>query len=976
LTTSTTSNNATQSLLPLVNVIVGPGGFASSTPALDAQQRTQVAFGNFMDVAVSGSSSVAASLGPVQATASGQVQASSAVDVRAVVITQAGVWSDSPTVRVAAQVHDAVFNTRAAAAVVTINVTPASFSASAASGSCNTGGSISGHCVAAVSIPSTWFTVSTHDETLNVTYRLGSSGAWLDAGQIALHAKLVAPSNTVGVTLSLPTYPLHVGEQFTVNVQAFAGTYAINTFRMIFETASGQLQISSVTWNTGVWAASVLSATNYQSVITASPANPASRPVTASAPETLCQVTFTVLSTVTLDAAASINCTVVDLFDNQGLSAYAVTPASATFWDRDSVSSSPGHVYVENTDVVGLLPYTSQSAEFVNMAVLTGQTIQQALVVLGVRRGGAVSTLSSGLSCVSSDSASLQVQSGCSNMYVNGSETSGSARVDVTVTYGSLTSTVWARVWHPDQPLAWQAADTTLNAVSGWLDAGNACRQRYQSTKLRVFATFRCSSSLAFVGDVTSRVAGKLASSDPTTAAFAPGTSMLTGLAAGTVNISLSVPQSQQLGYQTVVVSDVAVHAVSLAVTPVESIVLSGVPSSITAGSAQTATAAIQQTLTREFQSAYVYVEAAMEDGSSAVLTVADGLNLTSGNTSVLQIAGQTVVAVGSGTGYIVNAAWLSGSCSNITLATGVGSANSTLPTPTGVEISVSATKLTAVGDAAALVGVATQASITVRLVYADGTKKDMTNDTRTVFDDTSLDSSDVVKVTRGSNNMPLIAASGPAGSGSVLVKFTHVTVSGSQALLVVLGQSASLGASPYPSFTGSDAVNDVVLNLIAETGVYQQVYLRLTLMLTDSSSSRVDASSSTSYQTRAVGSSTPVARVVTLGSGSSKNVVSKNSTDVDGAVDIVGVFAGTIVSNALTVSVSSSKVIVQSIDSISFPATLTGTAGTTAQAKFGVTFNDSSKWTSSALFSGNNLVLNNLVSFATSNAEIGRAHV
>ena len=300
--------------------------------------------------------------------------------------------------------------------------------------------------------------------------------------------------------------------------------------------------------------------------------------------------------------------------------------------------------------------------------------------------------------------------------------------------------------------------------------------------------------------------------------------------------VSISSVRSSALGNLTLSVSSTLVTVTSLQVTVVQAITLSGVSSSISANGSYSAIATIQQQLTQEFQSAYVHVFAVTSDGAYMPVTVSNGLNLTSLGTNVIQISGQNIIAVGSGSGALVSAQLGSGVCSNATVGYGLGNISANLPLPTGAEIVVSTSRLSVAGDPATLVGLGTQISLTINLIYAGGRRQAMTNDSRTIIDAASLDPSNVINITRGALNMPSVVANGPSGSGTLLVKFTHVSVNATNVFTVVLAQSGSISSSPYPSFANSDSVSDTVLNLIGETGAFQQIYLKFGLTLSDSS--------------------------------------------------------------------------------------------------------------------------------------------
>jgi len=210
-------------------------------------------------------------------------------------------------------------------------------------------------------------------------------------------------------------------------------------------TTDANVQINSITYNSAVWGASVLATSGNQYLISASPASPLTRSVTASGAETLFQVSLSVVGSAAVNVDAAINCSVFDLYDAKGVAVYTQFPSSASYYDRYGSNNVGGHVHVANNSVVGVLPYVSQS-EFVNTAAITGVQVQSAMSVLGLMSDASAVTLSSGLSCVSGNPSIVQVTSSCSLVYLTGSEISGSSKVGVSVSYGGFVSTVFTRV--------------------------------------------------------------------------------------------------------------------------------------------------------------------------------------------------------------------------------------------------------------------------------------------------------------------------------------------------------------------------------------------------------------------------------------------------------------------------------------------------------------------------------------------------
>ena len=948
--------------LTLFSIASGPGFFTSAV-SRSALNQSQVTLTSLFNAVPLSSTVLQASLGPISATSLTSASLAPAAHVDALLVTQTPIRSDSPFANAIFRVHDSAFNVACQGSVIQATLTP-SFSGSIVTGSCIPASS-TGLCTVTFTIPATWFSMGVNG-TAAVAYALVGVLGSTSLGSVTIVADPVVPS-VVGAIMHLPLHDLYVGSSFTATVFAYTGAFSVNTFRMVISTVVGQVNITDVTFNGVVWGASVLVVSSNEVVITASPANPTTRPVSALAPEQIFQVQMTVLSSANVDVPAVVTCSVIDLFDAKGNAAYSATPTSATFYDRYGSNSMSGRVFVANNGVIGILPFAAQS-EFVNTAVLSGQNLQAAITVLGIQADTTQITVSSGLTCASSNSSVIQVGATCNNVFLNGTETAGAPSSNVVVYYGTLNAKIAFRIWYPDAPLSWSVSDALLSPIGGYMNATTGCSQIFQSGTINAQATFRINSTAQFSADVTALIQGRLQSNNTSVAFIVPGSPVVSGVGVGTALITVSGARSAVFGGVVVAVNAQAVYPTVLIVTPVQSITISNVPAQASAHGSFTAAASISQALTLVSQTAYVYATAVLSDGMQMALSTATGLVLASLDNTVVQVSGQNIVPINSGYGVFVDAQWQGGVCNNVTLIEGHGIVNITLPTPIGAEIVVSASRITAASDSAVLLSIPTQSTLTVNLVFADGHRQDVTNDSHTVYNDVVLNPNNIVRLMRFANNLPYIVATGAAGSGSVFVNFTNFNVSASVAFQVVLVAAGSIASSPMPMFSGSDAINDVNMDLIGQTGVYQQLYIRFTLTLTDGTMQRVDASSSSSYQTRLTGTTTPATSTVSFGSGTSKNVMTRLAVGSPGRVDVVGTFNNVIVSNALTITVTTTKLVIIGIDSLSFPTTLEGVVGATSQPTFGITLSDSSQWTSSSLFTGTSISLSNLVAYSTSN--------
>ena len=503
-------------------------------PVSGNQTYASQSFGSFFDSSVGQAVTATASVGPVQASSSSTTSLNTASIIQGVLMSENGIWVDNAIVSVALQVRDSDFNVHTLPTTVRIDVTPVSFAGSSVYATCVPASS-TGQCIATATLPSSWFSAG-GDGTASVSYHIGSgSQAGSSLGSIMVHAT-PASSVVTGVLLKLPLHDLYTGYTYSIPVVAYAGTYSINSFQLKIDTVASQVIITSLSVDGSVWAASTLVVSATEQIIVATPASPESRSVTASGPETLFSVNIQVLSTATVDATSTINCTVVSLFDSKGVSVYEATPARASYLDRSGMNGVIGSIFIANKNIVGMLPYAGQS-EFVNSAVWTDQTISSNLYVLGVYPDGTLALISGGLSCSSDSVSALHVSPNCSSVFLDGSESSGSGRVNITVSFGLVSASVPFRVWYADAPLSFSIDDGILNAVLDWMNPVG-CSQQYQSTHVHVNAVLRSGTSSVVV-DVTDRVRSVLATTDSSIAQFIGGTNTLVGISTGTINVGL-----------------------------------------------------------------------------------------------------------------------------------------------------------------------------------------------------------------------------------------------------------------------------------------------------------------------------------------------------------------------------------------------------------------------------------------------------
>ena len=261
------------------------------------------------------------------------------------------------------------------------------------------------------------------------------------------------------------------------------------------------------------------------------------------------------------------------------------------------------------------------------------------------------------------------------------------------------------------------------------------------------------------------------------------------------------------------------------------------------------------------------------------------------------------------------------------------------LPVATGVTISTSSTKITLASDGAAAnpFYVLTSSAITVKVLFADGSSIDYTNDKRTVY---SVRSSSAALIQLTSTNQISVKSMAvlPTTATSVYVDVSFpgvYSVSGTAVVMVVKLSSVAISAQPYPTVSGWSG-NMLTLRKVSCTGLWERLQASASGTLSDGTTQ----SSSAFYNLVTFTSSdATVAAVSALCSGSlCRGLVPAKA----GTVTITGSFYGVQASLQVVVSASSTAVTALSIASnIGSSSTLSGVAGTVATMSVTALFDD-----------------------------------
>ena len=318
--------------------------------------------------------------------------------------------------------------------------------------------------------------------------------------------------------------------------------------------------------------------------------------------------------------------------------------------------------------------------------------------------------------------AVLKVEADCSSVFLDGTETMGSA-AGVTISVSSPSSpevlqVVRIVVLYPTIPITIKISRNPLSLVKDVMNT--ACVQQFQSAAVLASAVFStggsagASPSLSL--DVTNLVAHKLTSSAPNIVGIeiardnsgnvvearavgkAQGQSFLTvKRGTRTLGLVLAFPTSRHVTVSSLGMLPITNMALSWDSTSVSSVG----PASVVPGFK--AVARMDRTLVQDGEEAPLVASVAFSDRSQDNVAASElhGLELLSLNTSVVEVSalGDGVVAKGSGKGSLVAATLTGQMCHNRTVVSCTVPVQVAIPVPVSVELSLSASSITIGGS-------------------------------------------------------------------------------------------------------------------------------------------------------------------------------------------------------------------------------------------------------------------------------------
>jgi hypothetical protein len=743
--------------------------------------------------------------------------------------------------------------------------------------------------------------------------------------------ELTFTNNVLAVVPSTPVLP---SQRFTVPVYGHA-TYSISAFSVLCQVGEN-LAIEGVTTDTETWLVEVrpLNPTGVTEVgVVAILSDPEQAlEVVRVEPELLFSLDVRVLLSALEGGFEPINCTTVFLSNihNEKIQPQdVVTPtASLVVTAAGTIQPGVGEVSVARSLPRGLFSFAEQS-QLVNMAVLDSEAVSVGLNHLVAMSSGRLVAAPT-VTCIS-ESRAFQLSPQCTQVILNGSETTGAAGDAISVVYQNFTSSVLIRVWYPTLPVPLQTSPDILRPIEGWLtlDSGGECRQQYQQATLDVLADFMYSAaeSPVFTVSVLPHLSHLVNSSDPNVVTVSGDGLTLIAVSPGVSAISCGPSVTPSM----VTVTNTSIAVSSLDVTLFSGLTLNLPPSPYAPLSTQLASISVEQTFASITTPIYVSLLLVLDGGHIHLLDQQDdSVLVTSLAPGVVEVSDGQVTPIGAGAGELIRVTLVS-PCTGA-IAAGNGSAEITTPNPLRLDVSQSSTLVTYPGDTASIGGVPTYLSLTVTLVFPDNLTRETTGDPLTAYN--VLLGAGLVDLMVGESEI-LITPSDPnrlaSGPVLIMVSYQDYPISTNVSFEVVTYRGIMLLSTPFPAYEGSSTINKSTLFQIESTGVFQQAALELNALLSDGSSVPVTQSSLAFYE--AVPPSVSIVGTII-------------SVTQPGTYQIQGQLGSSV--SMIDLEVTSQPVSISALRNFSLSGvtdTFSGTQGSIATLNLGVTFSDATQY-------------------------------
>ena len=739
-------------------------------------------------------------------------------------------------------------------------------------------------------------------------------------GSVVLHRYLpITVSNSIAFVL--PAEPILPSQTISISAYAHA-QYAVATFSIKCSLSeyliSPVFQIDDSKWLTEL---STLNSTDV--TVVGILKNSGSATFQEAETEEIFALQVMLDSEVPAGNIETVNCSILylsNVLNEQILPDDEVPPTPAYMYDYNSTNDPyVGEILVNQIEVVALYSYAEQ-AEIANTAVFSHKPITVPLYHYLVLPGEHL-LITSEIDCASTSSA-FSVSSDCSSLVLSGNETSGADKDNITVTYKTISTFIFIRVWYPYSGGYLLVMPELLHPIDGfevYNDTGS-CVQQWQTGQVQAFAEYSYhSSSPSRTVYILPFIVEALFISDGPANIDSEG--VVSPYNSGNVTVST---MSSLISEVSVMVEDTPQTVVSVGVTLFSNIVLDVSLKAVQSESVISITSNLVQKFDSINTQVIVTASALLEDGYVLPLTINDGLKLTSLNESILTVSNGKVQLLGAGDGDVLQAEWIS-LCSFESLGEGKAVASITIPEPSEMLVKAAMSKLTYSSNYAFLAGIPTSTLVTVTLVYPNGESRNSLSDS--LLNITLLSGNSVLLIEKKTDHLAInvTGQNDVFDSFEIFFDYNNGQFSSSLIVTIVGFQNLSMYATPYPLYEGSDTLFVTYLHKIYSSTKYQKASLHLDMILTDNSTVSITESPLTFFS-------------------SLSNIFSPTTA---GVVNIEGSFGSIPEIAMLDITVTDTVVVVESFDIASIGMdTLSGITGqATAHLEVNVTFNDSIRY-------------------------------
>ena len=749
------------------------------------------------------------------------------------------VYQESRSVRLSFQVRDVNHLTRVTGTTLQGQAVLAGSSERVTSSPCNPD-SVFGICVVTVTLPDSWFNVSSN-VIIEPTLNGGTSGIESNIPLLSLQpSPSLVSAITNDILVELPSRDIVSGRSFTLEVYGYS-TFTISGFSLVFQTQD-LLTITTVMIDMSQWSMQSANGSNSFGISAIS-----SVPTGGGAPNNGRRIplfTLQVLTTSGLSSAMSTTITArIQSLSNpvEGstiLTSTGSTSGPAQFLSR-SGQGTTGTVHIVPNNIIAVYPYVRQS-ELLNTAVLSAAVVTVPVQLLvGYSSGEVLVYTGGGVTCSSDTPGAINPDPSCTSLQLVGNETAGSDLVQVSFDIGSVSGRLPLRVYYPQIPLSYRTTDRVLNLIQ--YSESSDCRA-YQQAILSIFTDFTASPQQRLLEiSVTDLISPLLFSGDPSVLALVG--SRVLGVSPGST-VVCSTGLTQSLGCIDITVSSEPVSVIALVGSVLIDVTIT-TSSGIAANSTSVADIQAREEFQFEQERGSLVVAVQFSDGALSAVNGSEVALLPS-NSSLYSINDNTIVSRGSGE-TIGSFVWqpLGGQCS-VTI-TDFFLFSSSLPTPMAIQTSLPPSPvvhlLTTPLDPATSIGVSSSLSITVTLVFPGGRLLDVTTDSRLTY----VFSNDTLSIAGGVIN----ASEGAIGSSQLTIQYksSDVVLTANIDILVVVSTALSIRANPFPTYPGSADVSVTTLQPIEDTGMWQRASLQVQLSLSNGTAVDVSGLSETSLQ-------------------------------------------------------------------------------------------------------------------------------